>query len=176
MCIYIELKYVAIILSKVGEEPLGWGEMGGGPLRRHQELPVRSLPEVLTLLHGFLFWPKAPPTVSCSLVLQFRQVPAPQLKCTPFVGKCWACLLLLFFLGRIGHKCVGTLSFSVLHPNHLFYMVFPLNFPGGSEGKVSAYNAGDPSLIPGSGRSPGEGNDTRLQYSCLENPMDRGAR
>ena len=83
---------------------------------------------------------------------------------------------LLFFLGRIGHKCVGTLSFSVLHPNHLFYMVFPLNFPGGSEGKVSAYNAGDPSLIPGLGRSPGEGNDSPLQYSCLENPMDGGAQ
>ena len=55
-------------------------------------------------------------------------------------------------------------------------MVFPLNFPGGSEGKVSAYNAGDPSLIPGLGRSPGEGNDSPLQYSCLENPMDGGAQ
>ena len=38
--------------------------------------------------------------------------------------------------------------------------------------KVSAYNAGDPGLIPGSGRYPGEGNDNPLQYSCLENPMD----
>ena len=45
-------------------------------------------------------------------------------------------------------------------------------FPGGSEGKASAYNAGDPGLIPESGRSPGEGNGTPLQYSCLENPMD----
>ena len=43
-------------------------------------------------------------------------------------------------------------------------------FPGGSEGKVSACNAGDPGLIPGSGRSPGEGNGNPLQYSCLENP------
>ena len=41
--------------------------------------------------------------------------------------------------------------------------------------KVSAYNAGDPGLIPVLGRSPGEGNGTPLQYSCLENPMDRGA-
>ena len=41
--------------------------------------------------------------------------------------------------------------------------------------KVSAYNAEDPDLIPGSGRSPGEGNGDPLQYSCLENPMDRGA-
>ena len=50
-----------------------------------------------------------------------------------------------------------------------------LNFPGGSDGKASAYNVGDPVSIPGLGRSSGEGNGTPLQYSCLENPMDRGA-
>ena len=44
----------------------------------------------------------------------------------------------------------------------------------GSDGKASAYNAGDLGSIPGSGRSPGEGNGNPLQYSCLENPMDRG--
>ena len=49
------------------------------------------------------------------------------------------------------------------------------NFPGGSDGKASAYNAGDPGLIPGLGRSPGERNGNPLQYSCLENPMDGGA-
>ena len=49
------------------------------------------------------------------------------------------------------------------------------SFPGGSEVKASASNAGDLGLIPGSGRSPGEGNGNPLQYSCLENPMDRGA-
>ena len=48
-------------------------------------------------------------------------------------------------------------------------------FPGGSEVKASASNAGDPGSIPGSGRSPGEGNGNPLQYSCLENPMDRAA-
>ena len=48
-------------------------------------------------------------------------------------------------------------------------------FPGGSDGKASAYNVGDPGLIPGLGRSPGEGNGNPLQYSCLENPMDGGA-
>ena len=48
-------------------------------------------------------------------------------------------------------------------------------FLGGSEGKASACNAGDLSLIPGSGRSPGEGNGNPLQYSCLENSMDGGA-
>ena len=57
-------------------------------------------------------------------------------------------------------------------------MVFPVvinGFPSGSEVKASACNAGDLSSIPGSGRSPGEGNDNPLQYSCLENPMDGGA-
>ena len=48
------------------------------------------------------------------------------------------------------------------------------DFPGSSDGKVSAYNAGDLGSIPGSGRSPGEGNGNPLQYSCLENPMDGG--
>ena len=49
-------------------------------------------------------------------------------------------------------------------------------FPGGSEVKASACHVGDPGSMPGSGRSPGEGNGKPLQYSCLENPMDRGAR
>ena len=44
-------------------------------------------------------------------------------------------------------------------------------FPGGSDGKASAYNMGDPGSIPGLGRSSGEGNGNPLQYSCLENPM-----
>ena len=47
--------------------------------------------------------------------------------------------------------------------------------PGGSEVKASAWNAGDLGSIPGSGRSPGEGNGNPLQYSCLENPTDRRA-
>ena len=50
-----------------------------------------------------------------------------------------------------------------------------MGFPGGSEGKASACNAGGPGLIPASGRSPGKGNGNPLQYSCLENPMDRRA-
>ena len=51
----------------------------------------------------------------------------------------------------------------------LFHML--LDFPGGSDGKVSAYSVGDLGSIPGSGRSSGEGNGNPLQYSCLENPM-----
>ena len=50
-----------------------------------------------------------------------------------------------------------------------------MGFPGGSDGKASACNAGDPGLIPGLGRSPEEGNGTPLQYFCLENSMDGGA-
>ena len=50
-----------------------------------------------------------------------------------------------------------------------------MGFPGGSDSKESACNAGDPSSVPGLGRSPGERNGNPLQYSCLENSMDRGA-
>ena len=49
------------------------------------------------------------------------------------------------------------------------------SFPGGSDSEVSAWNVEDQSSIPGSGRSPGEGNGNPLQYSCLEKPMDGGA-
>ena len=49
------------------------------------------------------------------------------------------------------------------------------DFPVGSDGKVSVYNAGDLGSIPGSGKSPGEGNGNPLQYSCLENSMEGGA-
>ena len=63
------------------------------------------------------------------------------------------------------------------HPFETYYYssVFLMGFSGSSDGKASAYNVGDSGLIPGSGRSPGEGNDHPLQYSCLKNPMDRGA-
>ena len=61
------------------------------------------------------------------------------------------------------------------HLFFFFFLVLVLGFPGGSDGKASAYNAGDPGSIPGLGRSSEEGNGNPLQYSCLENPMDRGA-
>ena len=50
-----------------------------------------------------------------------------------------------------------------------------MGFPGGSDGKESAWSEGDPGSVPASGRSPGEGNGNQLQCSCLENFMDRGA-
>ena len=68
--------------------------------------------------------------------------------------------------------------FSQFGTSLLFYVVSIsisksiYGFPGGSDGKESACNTGDPGLIPGSGRSPGEGNGNPLQYSCLENPME----
>ena len=59
--------------------------------------------------------------------------------------------------------------------NWKFDLKWILGFPGGSEVKASASNAGDLGSIPGSGRCPGEGNGNPLQCSCLENPMDGGA-
>ena len=68
-----------------------------------------------------------------------------------------------------------------INPHTYGYLIFDnyfsivRDFPGDSDGKVSAYNAGDPGSIPGLERSSGEGNGNPLQYSCLENSMDRGA-
>ena len=59
---------------------------------------------------------------------------------------------------------------------HVYIISFPqlkLDFPGGSDGKASVYDAGDPGSIPGLGRTPGEGNGNPLQYYCLENSMER---
>ena len=61
------------------------------------------------------------------------------------------------------------------YPCRMNVLQFIQPFSGGSEVKASVWNAGDPGLIPGSGRSPGEGNGNPLQYSCLENPMEGGA-
>ena len=58
----------------------------------------------------------------------------------------------------------------------LFEKDYYLGFPGGSEGKASPCNASDLGWIPGLERSPGKGNGTPLQYSCLENPIDGGAK
>ena len=56
----------------------------------------------------------------------------------------------------------------------LSLILISLGFPVGSDGKESSCHAGNPGLIPGLGRFPGEGNGYSLQYSCLENSMDRG--
>ena len=72
--------------------------------------------------------------------------------------------------GRCRSPSGGSGEFDLM-PGH---GQFP-GIPGGSEVKVPARNAGDLGSIPGSGRFPGEGNGNPLPYSCLENPMDRGA-
>ena len=64
---------------------------------------------------------------------------------------------------------------AILFFKKLQYCVSFKGFLGGSDGKESTCNAGDLGSIPGSGRSPGEGNGNPLQYSCLENSIDRGA-
>ena len=61
------------------------------------------------------------------------------------------------------------------HSDYFMFTIYYNGFPGGSDSKESACNAGDPGSIPGLGRSPGEGNGNPRQYSCLENFMDRGA-
>ena len=61
------------------------------------------------------------------------------------------------------------------HPQPEASFSTALDFPGGSDGRESASHAGELGSIPGSGRSFGEKNGNPIQYSCLENPMDRGA-
>ena len=71
-------------------------------------------------------------------------------------------------------KCNNSHTKQNFLKKHCNYLYFRLDFLGGSDGKVSAYNDGDPGSILRSGRSPAEGNGNPLQYSCLENPMDGG--
>ena len=81
-------------------------------------------------------------------------------------------------MGKNKSKNFSVLDYKDGYYNSLFRKLFKNNnnnFPGSSDGKASAYNAGDLGSIPWLGRSPGEGNIYPLQYSCLENPMDRGA-
>ena len=86
--------------------------------------------------------------------------------------------------GNIYDQLVEVYGCGLLHEETLVVVAWllscirflqPQDFPGGSDGNASAYNVGDPSLIPGLGRSSGEVNGNPLQYSCLENPMDSGA-
>ena len=77
---------------------------------------------------------------------------------------CWLRCSLRFF-----HKLLGKFRKNIFLANPI-YMIFP----GGSACKESTYNMGELGSIPGLGKSPGEGNSYPLQFSCLENPMDRG--
>ena len=77
---------------------------------------------------------------------------------------------------RIRWPKYWSFSFSISPSSEYLALIsFRMGFPGSSPGKESACNAGDPSSVPELGRSPGEINSYPLQYSCLENSMDRGA-
>ena len=68
-------------------------------------------------------------------------------------------------------NCTATLEDTLIASYKTNLYGFISDFPGGSDGRASAYNAGDLGSIPGSGRSSGKGNGNPFQYSCLENPM-----
>ena len=99
--------------------------------------------------------------ISGTLGLKAQIKQPPQKLSAPFI------VLMKFYHISIDHSIVIVQQF--------FKVSHVKDFPGGSDGKASAYNMGDLGSIPGSGRSSGEGNGNPLQYSCLENPMDRGA-
>ena len=91
--------------------------------------------------------------------------------------------LFLYLLDGLGARHVTSLNLTVIgcemgnhheHPASEKKVKRKGGFSGASDGKESTCNAGDLGLIPGLGRSPGEGNGSPLQYSCLENSMDRG--
>ena len=100
------------------------------------------------------------------------------------VHRSTACDVTLIYITRGGRweqrekDLEGSLERQTLHSNLCVLQVLEFSskcFPGGSEGKASACNVRNLGLIPGLGRSSREGNGNPLQYSCLENPMDREA-
>ena len=75
----------------------------------------------------------------------------------------------------MGCHCLLRITVVIYNNTNVFYIIYKRGFPGGSDSKEPACNAGDPGSIPGEGGSLGEGHGNTLQYSCLENPMDGGA-
>ena len=84
----------------------------------------------------------------------------------PFI--CWWTLWLLLYLGNCIWCCYEHWGACIFPNWSSHYLWLNRDFPGGSDGKESACNVGDPGSIPGSGRSPGEGNNNPLQHACLE--------
>ena len=86
------------------------------------------------------------------------------------------CMTVLFIMSkvRLFISKLRNLSIYNILTWDIYIRISYMGFPGGSDGKESACSAGDPGSIPGPGRSPGERNGYPLQYSCLENPMERG--
>ena len=89
--------------------------------------------------------------------------------CDPISVMSSAYLKLLIFFPSNLDSSLGFIQPDILHD------VLCIYFPGGSDGKASAYNVGNLGSIPGLGRSSGEGNGNPFQHSCLENPMEGGA-
>ena len=99
--------------------------------------------------------------------------------CALLQGIFWAQgsnLHLLYLLALAGGFFTTSATWEARDDHIYCYLLSSLVFPGGSDGKESACNAGDQGLIPGSGRSPGERKSNPLRFSCLENSMDGGAR
>ena len=121
----------------------------------------------------------SPPRLHCLLNLLWKWH-RPSSRVRPVCHLCWRfqppCLLRSHAFSFIPYFSSTHLSlpFRLFH-EHLAPSRLKLGFPGGSDGKESACNMGNTGLIPGEGRSPGEGNGNTLQYSCLESSMDRGA-
>ena len=115
----------------------------------------------------------------------FRQQDEKKVKLHNFSGCNRLCYIEFYFKECVLLETLVTDTEAVVLFMHFSLFVFigenlsqksyQVGFPGGSEGKESACNAGDPGSTSESGRCPGEGNGNPLQYSCLENSMDRGA-
>ena len=90
---------------------------------------------------------------------------------------CAICTLLVYSSGLLQQEANAYMMLIYLYNKYLFCnsMLLTIGFPGGSVVQNPPANTGNVDSIPGSGRSPGEGNGNPLQYSCLQNPMDRGA-
>ena len=145
------LQYFAHLMFKswlIGKNP-DTGKDGG---KRRRGLQRMRWLDGITVLNGY----------------EFEQIPGD----TEGQGR-------LAFCSTLGHKSRTQLSIMNKNNNNwipqLVLSWYSGDFPGGSVGKESACNVGDPSSIPGLGRSPGEGNGNSLQYFWLENFTDRGA-
>ena len=123
------------------------------------------LPNWHLLLPGF--------SISLPKLWELRAQKEMQVRPSP-KSLCWASCM-MFPCVSLPLLLLGVEPFCFLLHNFWVNTDLLWGFPGGSMVKNPPVNAGDGGLIPGSGRSPGGGNDNSLQYTCLENPMDRGA-
>ena len=157
-----------------------WGERNWGLLCRGNGLWERKAPPLPRLPSAFLVGPHLEPSLLKSF-LRFLALYSNKARPAKFE--------LVFQVGSLRKEMdwdtrgnsgyvLTSLLINILwkFAQHLFGTQAKCSFPDGSDGKESTCNVGDPGVIPGWGRSPGgRGHGKLLQYSCLENPMDRGA-